>query len=362
MNYSQTCARRRAFRLCLVPVACALPALLTGCGSSSGSSTPNTTATAAAITAQNASQATGAVYQGVDGLTSTGSSAASGVVGAVVADGGPKSSSITKFLVHQIMHIATLDASSAASVAVGTVIPLVPSTSCDVPSGGGTAGTYKIDWNDADNSNSITAADTFDITFSKCYSSTDKQTVDGKITLSKMTVSGVATPGTTSTTYSLDATVALSTLSMTDASGTETLNGQFELTNKSQDGGVNVQETITGSSLSDASSKVTLTIENFSLAGTDNTNTQTYSYSGKGRMNDSALSGYIDFQISTSSPFTGSDNDAYPSQGKMTVTGANNSSVTLTAVDNTTVALAVDSNGDGQVDSTSNVAWSTILP
>lgn len=187
--------------------------------------------------------------------------------------------------------------------------------------------------------------------------------MNGKMTLSKLNVSGI-TPGSTNTNYSLSATASLTAFSIADATGTDTIGGDLELTDKSQDGGVTNQSTLKGSSLSDKSSKLnaTLTLENFSLAGTDDSNSQTYSYSGSGHVIDSALSGYVDFQISTNNPFTGSDNDTYASQGIITITGANNSSVTLTAIDNTTVTLAIDSNGDGQVDSTSNVAWATILP
>jgi hypothetical protein len=73
----------------------------------------------------------------------------------------------------------------------------------------------------------------------------------------------------------------------------------------------------------------TLTLTNFKLAVTTNNNTTAYSEYGSGRVNDSALNGYVNFKTPTTTPFTGIG-DQYPSSGSMTVTGANNSSIKLT--------------------------------
>lgn len=62
-------------------------------------------------------------------------------------------------------------------------------------------------------------------------------------------------------------------------------------------------------------------------------------------------------QIATPVPFVESEDDYYPSTGSMTVTGANGSKMRITAVDNTTVRLELDADGNGEYETTVDKPW-----
>jgi len=69
--------------------------------------------------------------------------------------------------------------------------------------------------------------------------------------------------------------------------------------------------------------------------------------------------GNINFTVTTRTPFqaTGAENR---SAGSTTVTAANKSSATLTAIDSTNVRIDIDSNGDGAIDQTINTTWADL--
>jgi hypothetical protein len=54
--------------------------------------------------------------------------------------------------------------------------------------------------------------------------------------------------------------------------------------------------------------------------------------------------------------------DAYPSSGEVRATGASGSTLLATVLSDTQVQLQLDANGDGTYDSTTTVAWSTLVP
>ena len=91
---------------------------------------------------------------------------------------------------------------------------------------------------------------------------------------------------------------------------------------------------------------------------------QTYSFSTRGTLTSGALGGFVDF--TTPVAFTGVIGE-YPSAGNVSITG-NANSVARLAEEGTTVASApgvqvtVDSNGDGAVDSSDSLAWSSVVP
>lgn len=91
---------------------------------------------------------------------------------------------------------------------------------------------------------------------------------------------------------------------------------------------------------------------------------QTYSFSTRGALNSGAPGGFVDF--TTPVAFTGVIGE-YPSAGNVSITG-NANSVARLAEEGTTVASApsvqvtVDSNGDGAVDASDSLAWSSVVP
>ncbi len=357
-RYYQTTGRvtRRSHVVVLFAVAAAL----TGCNSGGGgtaSTTSTATATAIAITKQNSPQVTGAAYQGVSTAASSGSTGSSTLTGAVITGGGGWPN-LARFAGQQIAKLASLGYTTGASLVAGGVIT-PPKITCDTPPGGGSSGTLSESFNDADNSGSLTTGDSVTANFSNCYLAADGTTFNGGFSLTNLTING--TPSVAGTAWNATATFKFSNMTVDMPAGNYSVNGTFTYTGKTQHGVV-VSVSMSGSSLTvQKTGGPKLTLAKFKLDGTVDNNALTYSEYGSGQVTDSALSGYVDFSIPSKKPFSGSL-EQYPSTGTMTVTGANNSSVVVTAIDSTTVQLQVDANGNGTVDYTLTEPWSKLSP
>lgn len=326
-------------------------ALLAGCGG--GSSPTPSTSSAVAITQQNSSQVTGASYQSVQSAQDS-SSAGAATFASVVVSGGHRTPSLTGFARRQIIRLEGMDYSAAADLAVSAVATL--NLPCDTPSGG-TAGSISVKLNDADGNNTFSTGDTVEATFTNCYSATDGQTTDGGFSLTGFTITG--DPQIAGTAWNATATFTFTNLSITDATGTNAVDGDFTFSGSTADG-ITTTGTLSGTSLAvKQSSGPTLTLQNYSITGIVNSNTTVVSVYGSGRVTDSSLNGYIDFQISASTPLVASG-ALDPSSGAMTITGANNSSIKLTVISSTSVQLQVDENGDGTAETTVTKSWSEI--
>lgn len=312
--------------------------------------------TAVAITVQNSSQVAGAAYQSVNYVKGSSNSGASTFVKSVVVGGAAQTPSLANFARRQIGRFVALGYTPGADSAMGITQSLT--LTCDTPASG-TAGSISVKWNDADNSLTFTSGDTLSATLNNCYSSADGQTVSGGFALTGFTVTG--NPQTLGTAWSATATFTFTNLSITDASGTQTANGGFTYSGSTQDG-ITITTSLKGSSVSiQKSGGATLTLEGFDLSGTDDQNTTEYTLSGTGRVSDSTVGGYVTFFISSVAPLQGSGG-LNPRLGNITITGANNSSVTLIALDTTNVQLKVDANGDGIAETTVAKTWSQLSP
>lgn len=69
---------------------------------------------------------------------------------------------------------------------------------------------------------------------------------------------------------------------------------------------------------------------------------------------------YRSVRAQTLTPFTRLRSDAYPSSGVIVFTGEAGSSVTMTALSAVQVRFDLDSNGDGVIDASTTVDWSTV--
>lgn len=341
--YSDASAYRRTRCVHIFAVCCTTTALLAGCGSGGGNSLNST---AVSITSDNAPQAAGANYETLNGINgSTGATTGASALSVAVSGDG-KTSSLVDFVVHQVIRVSNLDQGSRTdSVTLPT-----QTIACDTPSGGGAAGDY-----------TFSATDTsIDITFSNCYLSSDGETTDGKIDMSNVKYS---TPDSNNpNAYNVSAGVSVSKLKVTDTTGARTYDGKFSLKSSTTDS-VTFDSSITGSSLTDKNdSGLSLALEDFDLTESEDDNTLTYSEYGTGKVTDSDLKGYTKFQIPQNAPLVGSLSARFPSSGTMVITGAGDSTVTLTTIDSTSVQLATDSNGDGQVDNTTTKPWTDLVP
>jgi hypothetical protein len=101
------------------------------------------------------------------------------------------------------------------------------------------------------------------------------------------------------------------------------------------------------------------TLTDFVSSGTDDLNTLAYSTDASGTLATVNLGGSVRYTTTTTFQGIGSD---YPSSGVMVVTGAANSSETITAVDSISVTIDVDADGNGTVDQTINTTWDVASP
>ena len=120
-----------------------------------------------------------------------------------------------------------------------------------------------------------------------------------------------------------------------------------------------VAMSISGSTLTTVTTASTEVLTNFSTAQTVDTSVfpEPYTLTSSGNVDSTQLDGSI--RYSTPVTFQGAGG-AYPFAGELLVTGANNASVRLIALDATNVSIQTDADGDGNVDTTEDTTWDDI--
>jgi hypothetical protein len=116
---------------------------------------------------------------------------------------------------------------------------------------------------------------------------------------------------------------------------------------------------ISGNSLTTASTAATEVLTGFSTAQTVDTSTmpEPYTLTSSGDVVSSQLDGSISY--ATPVTFQGAG-DGYPFAGELLITGANGTTTRLVALDATTVRIDTDSNGDEEIDSSEVTTWDDI--
>ena len=103
----------------------------------------------------------------------------------------------------------------------------------------------------------------------------------------------------------------------------------------------------------------TETLSNQSLKLSIDLNTSVSTLETEGVITNTQLGGSIAFK--TLEPFKQLEQDDYPYTGSLKITGRNDSSVMLIALDAITARLDVDENGDGASDQVTDIPWQTLL-
>lgn len=177
----------------------------------------------------------------------------------------------------------------------------------------------------------------------------DVATFDGTIVFEVTSVSGAFPIAPFGLTLAYD----FENLRVTDEEGTVTIDGGFDLSLATED------DVVFESMLNIPSVKVSEPgwsgkIADFTAQGTSNENTGAYTFDMEGTVSDSDLGGFVTMQTTT--PFTGVEpND--PGSGVLVVTGADNSTLTLVALDSVNVELRVDEDGDGTPEEIIPTTW-----
>lgn len=328
-------------RLTMLIVEIGMAILIAACGGGGGGgSAVPAVPTAVTITSANSTTVAAEGFKGNDAVTNT-ARGSSSVVGVVTTSTGSRFS-LADFANDQLKMLATRQFNSSP---LATSVLITSSAPC---TGGGTVSTTV---NDLDNNNILSTGDTVTATFFNCVEF--GVVINGSFSINNVVVTGI--PGVTAAS-SVGATFTFTNLSAQDGISTVTVNGNFDLQVATANG-INFDITVTTNNLSVAENGQTTTLSNFSESLSVNQSTGAFSYTTNGTLTSTRLGGTLTFQTLT--PFSGVAG-APPSSGVLRVNGANNTSLTLTALSSTSVRIDVDANGDGVFETSTIKTWSEL--
>lgn len=201
----------------------------------------------------------------------------------------------------------------------------------------------------ADDSGQLTEGDAVSVVFDGC---TEAQgTLDGAVDLTVTTVTGALD----NPPFSAGLDVNIDAVSLTQEDSVLSAGGTLAAT-------ISAQSTsdrdllLTGTELSTVVDGETVVLSDFSIEETDNLDTGAYTLDMSGTI-DSETDGTFDFDTTTIFAGVGG---AFPDSGVMVITGADDTSATLTALDNVNVRVDLDTDGDGSPDESSDTTWDAL--
>ena len=315
--------------------------LLTACGGGGGGGGGNGAfgggggggggASLAPITTQNAPEVAGAVVQqalsnGVlDGVADTPvpvGAAGAGMANTLIGIGGDR----------------TIAGALAASVVIEP---------CAV------SGTVDIDGTVA-NPQTLTPGDEFAFDYMDCDNGTGA-VVNGGLTIAITAFDGDPQSGL----FRLGMRLTLSSFQVTAGADTSGASGtiDFEIDTRTPP---NTVLTLSASSLTTTTNGVAETVTDLSITTTttEGVTPTAVTVETSFRLSSPALNG--DVIVSTVATLQSFD-DGYPYNGEIEISGANNASIRIIALDETSVRLEVDSNGDGSVDDVIDTTWAALM-
>ncbi len=133
-------------------------------------------------------------------------------------------------------------------------------------------------------------------------------------------------------------------------------NGDFVRTPVTNNGINTVTYKTTSFSHTHRDTGITETFSDFTLKVIENPNDDSETWDINGTFGNSKLNGAVSFETLHSFVKTGK----FPYEGTLNITGMNNSSVKVIALDEVTVRLEVDEDGDGAIDNPIEVAWASL--
>ena len=195
----------------------------------------------------------------------------------------------------------------------------------------------------------LTAGDFFNITYAMCDDGLS--VIDGDLFYEVDAFDGDFVAGT----YSLTMTVTFTDFQI--ASDTDDLVSNGDLTVRIDTLQFpQVEAEASGSSLTIDGNASATEMTNFTSLHSQNSglDPSPYTQSSSGTLDSTLLTGVVSY--STPTEFEGFNAD-YPSAGVFLVTGGNNSSARLTAIDSVNVLIEIDTDGDGNFDEIFETTW-----
>lgn len=204
-------------------------------------------------------------------------------------------------------------------------------------------------WNDADDSGEFSPGDTLEMQFLGCVDE-DMVTIDGRIFIDQFAVSGNLGGN-----FNVSIRMTFDNLTVTDGTETGMVAGSLSASLGKSGDVITFRLSV---SLSLANSDASY-LGGTTLELSENQVTGDYTMSANGGVSSTVLGGSLVY--ATTLPFAGNAAAGpFPSSGVMVVRGANDSSLTITAIDGTTVRIDIDEDGDGQTDATLTITWAQL--
>lgn len=316
--------------------------LVAGCGGGDGYSATSggtTIPTAAVqITPTNAPAVAKGAVTPAQGMAKTGGGMA-GVVG-VVAQTSGRSRSVLEISLAEFNRARGLKFPPVVAGAIASLS--LPCT---------TSGTVSVSFQDTNSTGTFDVGDIMTMAFNNCVEpdpvTGNLSTSNGSATFAITSASGALGMGITP--FSAEFTLTFNNFTSKDIATnlTEAINGDISFS--TTDDGTSTTGTMSGTSLRmDSSADGAFLLTYYSISFTEAnvpTTTTPYSFSVSMTIASTVANGSV--TVATTTPFTG-QGDGDPSAGQMVITGANGSTLTLTALpDGVTVQMVVDQDGAG---------------
>jgi len=313
-----------------------------GSGNSSNEAPSQSTRAATSITSANAVAVSGEVDQ-VNQVMLSARDLSSAFASGVVVEPSAKHFNVVDFSRKQLERVMAFEPNSVL-VATGGVV--TSTVNC------ATSGSVTVTLNDNDDNNEFSNGDTAKIVFNNCAES--GATSNGSIRFTSTTVNGtVGGAGG----WDVSATVGFVKLRVVEGFITHGINGSMNIAIATTDGNI-FTSSISGASLSMSQNSQKSVLTDFAANVTYNNSSLLYNYSSSGTIDSDQLNGSVTFETLT--PFQQDKNSDFPTSGVMKVTGANASSLKLTALDVVNVQLETDADGDGTYETSVNKTWTDI--
>ena len=206
---------------------------------------------------------------------------------------------------------------------------------------------------DIANPDALAAGDFFNIDWNNCDDG-QGQVIDGLIVYSITSYEVDATTGGSL----LGISLTLTAFQVTEGADFYSADGDVSFTLDTRTPPISVA-TMSSSTFTVSSNGSTETLSNFSTTVTENAGMfpSSYTTDAMGTMTSTQFDGSVTYD--TPVPFE-SIGEAYPYTGELLVTGANNATLRLIALDEVNVRIEADYDGDGAVDETIDTTWDAL--
>lgn len=249
----------------------------------------------------------------------------------------------------RVLHAAMSQRKGVASVGAHSSAVSSSTSAC------ANGGTFTSTFDDKDGNSQVSGGDVITATFAQCRESAT-QTVDGTV---------IVTVSSTPTGTQFLASVQFQNLSVNDAGASSAIDGLVSVseidTDTRSDSTITIGTQGLTAKLASSTYNDTLVFDaglTVAVGVDDDSGSVTISMAGA--FTSQTLGGRV--TVATPTPLFEGAADAFPSSGVLRMTGASGSTLLLTALNASQAQLQLDAGGDGTYESTTTVAWTTLVP